>query len=443
MEENFEKKSNKKIGIIIAVILILVILAIVAGGLVFLNNNKKPEKIFAKTVEDMFQMSEEEANARTAKVGLELSADIESTDPEIKAMNQILNAIKINFTTEMDLDKKILNANILATYDDEQIVSLDGLIQDEKLYVYLRDLYSRYIEVNEQYLEGMDLSTIFETTSDTASKDLLNDIKQILLEEINSREFTQERVELNGENVQKSTLRLTPKELLEITLKMMKKVYEYQPTEEYRTLIQDLEDEIEYLEENENYVDISIYTQGFKNELVKADIVLVNVEADEVIVFEVNKNSSNETIISMAINEESTQVSQAAKLIELTINEENENKGSIEMKMNIEEGYSVAVTVKYDVEYNVTIEERNTQNSIDIDSLTDADFNEIMSNIQNNEILYGIIESMIAPIVETQSTILNEAAQMTETLEEEMQKEQEYSEQERERIEQILEEYGV
>lgn len=443
MEENFEKKSNKKIGIIIAVILILVILAIVAGGLVFLNNNKKPEKIFAKTVEDMFQMSEEEANARTAKVGLELSADIESTDPEIKAMNQILNAIKINFTTEMDLDKKILNANILATYDDEQIVSLDGLIQDEKLYVYLRDLYSRYIEVNEQYLEGMDLSTIFETTSDTASKDLLNDIKQILLEEINSREFTQERVELNGENVQKSTLRLTPKELLEITLKMMKKVYEYQPTEEYRTLIQDLEDEIEYLEENENYVDISIYTQGFKNELVKADIILVNVEADEVIVFEVNKNSSNETIISMAINEESTQVSQAAKLIELTINEENENKGSIEMKMNIEEGYSVAVTVKYDVEYNVTIEERNTQNSIDIDSLTDADFNEIMSNIQNNEILYGIIESMIAPIVETQSTILNEAAQMTETLEEEMQKEQEYSEQERERIEQILEEYGV
>lgn len=443
MEENFEKKSNKKIGIIIAVILILVILAIVAGGLVFLNNNKKPEKIFAKTVEDMFQMSEEEANARTAKVGLELSADIESTDPEIKAMNQILNAIKINFTTEMDLDKKILNANILATYDDEQIVSLDGLIQDEKLYVYLRDLYSRYIEVNEQYLEGMDLSTIFETTSDTASKDLLNDIKQILLDEINSREFTQERVELNGENVQKSTLRLTPKELLEITLKMMKKVYEYQPTEEYRTLIQDLEDEIEYLEENENYVDISIYTQGFKNELVKADIILVNVEADEVIVFEVNKNSSNETIISMAINEESTQVSQAAKLIELTINEENENKGSIEMKMNIKEGYSVAVTVKYDVEYNVTIEERNTQNSIDIDSLTDADFNEIMSNIQNNEILYGIIESMIAPIVETQSTILNEAAQMTETMEEEMQKEQEYLEQEQERIEQILEEYGV
>lgn len=443
MEENFEKKSNKKIGIIIAVILILVILAIVAGGLVFLNNNKKPEKIFAKTVEDMFQMAEEESNARTAKVGLELSADIESTDPEIRAMNQILNAIKINFTTELDLDKKILNANILATYDDEQIVSLDGLIQDEKLYVYLRDLYSRYIEVNEQYLEGMDLSTIFETTSDTASKDLLNDIKQILLDEINSREFTQERVELNGENVQKSTLRLTPKELLEISLKIMKKVYEYQPTEEYRTLIQDLEDEIEYLEENENYVDISIYTQGFKNELVKADIVLVNVEADEVIVFEVNKNSSNETIISMAINEESTQVSQATKLIELTINEENENKGSIEMKMNIEEGYSVAVTVKYDVEYNVTIEERNTQNSIEIDSLTDADFNEIMSNIQNNEILYGIIESMIAPIVETQSTILNEAAQMTETLEEEIQKEQEYSEQEKERIEQILEEYGV
>ena len=111
MEENFEKKSNKKVGIIIAVILILVIFTIIAGGLISLTNNKKPEKIFAKTVEDMFQMSEKEVNARTAKVGLELSADIESTDPEIRAMNQILNAIKINFTTELDLDKKILNAN--------------------------------------------------------------------------------------------------------------------------------------------------------------------------------------------------------------------------------------------------------------------------------------------------------------------------------------------
>lgn len=390
MEENFEKKSTKKVGIIIAVIVILLIAAAV-GGVIYLNSTKNPEKIFAKTVEDMFEMTEKE-NAKSGKVELELSADIEANDPEIRAMNEFLKEIKLKSTTEIDVDKKILNENLTATYNGEQVISLDALVQNETMYLYLKDIYSKYIELNEEYLEGVDLSTIFETTTNTVSEDLLKDIKQIILDEIEKREITQEKVEVDGENMQKSTLRLTPKELSEIVLKMLKKIYEYQPIAELAELIEDLEYEIDYMSDNKNYVDISIYTKGLQSKLVKAEILLVNVEDDEVIVFELNKKSENETAISIAINEESKKVSGATKIIELTVKEENENKGTITIKMNIEEEYSIALKIKYAVDYNAKIEARNTQNSIDINSLTEADANEMIENIQNNEILYGIIQ---------------------------------------------------
>lgn len=425
-EKDFEKKSTKKIGIIIAVIVVLLIAAAI-GGIVYLNYTRKPEKIFAKAVEDIFEMPEKE-NAKSGKVELELSADIEANEPEIRAMNEFLKEIKLKSTTEIDVDKKILNENLTATYNGEQVISLDALVQNETMYLYLKDIYSKYIELNEEYLEGLNLSTIFETTTDTVSEDLLKDIKQIILDEMEKGKFTKEKVEVDGENIQKSTLRLTEKEVLEITLKILKKIYEYQPIAELAELIDDLEYEIEYLDNTKNYVDISIYTKGLTNKFVKADIVLVNVEDDELIVCELNKKAKNETEISFAINEESTKVSGATKLIEFTIKEENENKGTIAMKMNIEEGYSIALTIKYVVDYNAKIEARNTHNSIDINSLTEADAMEMYENIQKNEILYGIVEQLIMTI-QTNSNLLeqaNEAAsayeESNQTLEEQQQR---------------------
>lgn len=393
MDENsFEKKPKKKVGIVVSVIVVLLVIAAIVAGVVYLQLNKKPEKIFTKAVEDMFEMPEKK-NEKSAKVELELSAEVEANDPQVRAMNEYLKEIKLRSTTEIDVDKKIFNENLTATYNGAQVISLDALLQNETIYLYLKDIYSKYIEINEEYLEGVDLSTIFETTTDIESEDLVKDIKEIILDEIEQKEFTQEKVELDEEKVQKSTLRLTPKEVLEIALKMLKKVYEYQPTAEFAELIEDLEDEIEYLDDTENYVDISIYTKGLKNEIVKADIVLVNVESDEVIVIEVNKKSENETVINFAMNEDSKKVSGATKLMEFTINKEDENKGVIKMQVNVEEeDISVTLTVKYAIDYNAKIEARNTQNSIDINSLTEADANEMMTNIQNNEILYGIIE---------------------------------------------------
>lgn len=397
MDENsFEKKPKKKIGIIVFIIVALLVIVAIVAGVIYLQFSKKPEKIFTKIVEDMFEMTDKE-NVKAGKIELELSAEIESDDAEIRAINEILKAVKLKSTTEIDVDKKILNENITAIYNGEQVISLDALIQNETIYLYLKDIYSKYLRINEEYLEEVDLSTLFETSTDTTNEDLLNDIKQIILDEIEQKELTQEKVELDGEKVQKSTLTLTPKELLEIVLKMMKKVYKYQPSEELSELVEGLESEIEYLDDTENYVDISIYTKGLKNEIIKAEAVYVEEDDDKVIVIEIEQKSDDETVVSFAINQNSKKVSGATELMELTINKEDENKGTIKVKVNVED-MDVGVTsamlvIKYEVDYNATIEKRKTQNSIDIDDLTEEDYNEMMTNLQNNEILYSLIET--------------------------------------------------
>jgi len=403
MEENFEKKSSKKVWIIISVIILLLVAAAVAG-VIYLKSSKKPEKIFAKAIEETFDMSENEndnVNARSGKIELELSAQIEADDPEIKAINEFLKAIKVKSTTEIDLDKKILNENLVAIYNNEEIISADALIQNETIYFYLNEIYSKYIEVNDYYLEGLDLSTIFENNTEVVSEDLVKDIKQILLDEVNSREFIQEKVEVNGEKVQKSTLRFTPREILEIAVKLMNKVNEYETIEGLEDLIEELEYAIEDAEDTENYAEISIYTKGLKNDVVKTDIVLINVEDDEAIIFEINKNSEKETVINLLMNEESAKVSGAEKLVELIITSEDKNKGTIEFKMNIEE-YTAALKVKYVVDYNAKIEERDTSNSIMIDDITEADFMEMYENAQENEMLYSIIQLFITNSMESQ-----------------------------------------
>lgn len=391
MEENFEKKSSKKITIIISLIVILVVVL----GALYLNYMRKPEQIYSKAVEEIFKPLEDGANKRKAKLDMEMSLNMVSNDTDVIITNEVIKSIKLNSTTEMDLDKKIINENLKATFAGKEVVSADALIQDEKMYIYLNEIYSKFIEIPEEYMEGEDLSKIFETNADISEEDLIKDIKKVLLDEINSREFTKETTELNGEKVQKSTLRLTPKEVLEITVKMLEKLNEYQSTDELEELIKDLKTEIEYSEETENYIDISIYTKGLISEFVKADFVLVNVEYDEVIIMEITKNSENETKIKISLNEYSTKVEQADNVIEITISSEEDNKGTIKLKMYIEEDAATIVKIKYEINYDVEIEKRDTANSIVIDDLTDEDYAEINKNIEENEILNSILQQFM------------------------------------------------
>lgn len=402
-EENFEKKSSKKTLKI--VLLVLLILAI-AGAVTFFAFNKvnsKPEKIFDKAVNQMFKESDKIKEYKTASVELDISAEVKTIgnnlNPEIatqiKMISAILKDANLHTEIQVDLEKKLFDWVIAAQYENKDVINLEAIIQDEKVYFYLKDLYEKYIEVPTEYLEDIDLGSIFQTSK--VDEKLAKDVEEILKSKIENSELETEEVEIEvlgkDKKVNKSSMKLSVKELEDVCYDILDKVNEYQEDIEIKEAIADMQEVLKDSEETENYMNIDIYSEKTGNNIVRVDIALVNKEDDEVILIRAVKTDDKTWEIVFSINEDSIDVKDATDMIKIVLTEENENEGKISFTfMSEEEGMEATLNVKYKVEYNKDIEKKNIKDSISAEDMTEADLMEIYENAQKNEILKSIID---------------------------------------------------
>ncbi len=396
-EKDFEKKPKKKVGLIITVVVLVLVALIVAGGVVYLKFfNNKPQKIFEKAISKAFEMTEKTAK-NEGKLDIELSASLNSTSQDMMMANTYLQMIKLNLTTEFNMDKKVLNQGISVSAFDEPVISVEGLIQDNNIYFLLNNIYSKYIQVPSEEMEGVEPNEIFNTENIEVSEKLVKELKQILLDEVNSKELTQENVEVDGDKLTKTTVKFTAKEIEQIITKLTVELYKISPVNDVKNIVEGLE-QIEIDEEdaeNDNYLEISIYTKRLTGKIVKTEIVMINVADDEAIVVTIAEKEDEKVEITFAMNEDSIATNKAVTMFTLTIKEEGENKGTVTLKANIDEAASsVTITAKYSIDYNAKVEPKNVRNSINANDLTEKDMNEMMTNIENNKFLYSIIQSL-------------------------------------------------
>lgn len=396
-EKDFEKKPKKKVGLIITVVVLVLVALIVAGGFVYLKFfNNKPQKIFEKAISKAFEMTEKTAK-NEGKLDIELSASLNSTSQDMMMANTYLQMIKLNLTTEFNMDKKVLNQGISVSAFDEPVISVEGLIQDNNIYFLLNNIYSKYIQVPSEEMEGVEPNEIFNTENIEVSEKLVKELKQILLDEVNSKELTQENVEVDGDKLTKTTVKFTTKEIEQIITKLTVELYKISPVNDVKNIVEGLE-QIEIDEEdaeNDNYLEISIYTKRLTGKIVKTEIVMINVADDEAIVVTIAEKEDEKVEITFAMNEDSIATNKAVTMFTLTIKEEGENKGTVTLKANIDEAASsVTITAKYSIDYNAKVEPKNVRNSINANDLTEKDMNEMMTNIENNKFLYSIIQSL-------------------------------------------------
>lgn len=396
-EKDFEKKPKKKVGLIITVVVLVLVALIAAGGFVYLKFfNNKPQKIFEKAISKAFEITEKTAK-NEGKLDIELSASLNSTSQDMMMANTYLQMIKLNLTTEFNMDKKVLNQGISVSAFDEPVISVEGLIQDNNIYFLLNNIYSKYIQVPSEEMEGVEPNEIFNTENIEVSEKLVKELKQILLDEVNSKELTQENVEVGGDKLTKTTVKFTAKEIEQIVTKLTVELYKISPVNDVKNIVEGLEQiEIDEEEaENDNYLEISIYTKRLTGKIVKTEIAMINVADDEAIVVTIAEKEDEKVEITFAMNEDSIATNKAVTMFTLTIKEEGENKGTVTLKANIDEAASsVTITAKYSIDYNAKVEPKNVRNSINANDLTEEDMNEMMTNIENNEFLYSIIQSL-------------------------------------------------
>lgn len=237
-------------------------------------------------------------------------------------------------------------------------------------------------------MEGVEPNEIFNTENIEVSEKLVKELKQILLDEVNSKELTQENVEVDGDKLTKTTVKFTAKEIEQIVTKLTVELYKISPVNDVKNIVEGLE-QIEIDEEdaeNDNYLEISIYTKRLTGKIVKTEIAMINVADDEAIVVTIAEKEDEKVEITFAMNEDSIATNKAVTMFTLTIKEEGKNKGTVTLKANIDEAASsVTITAKYSIDYNAKVEPKNVRNSINANDLTEEDMNEMMTNIENNE----------------------------------------------------------
>lgn len=386
-EKDFEKKSKKK-GLIIFIVILAIILLALGGGYAYLKIANKPEKLFGKLIDEAFELKED---VKSYRMELGIAASVNTDNENLKA---IIEGLKVKSITEIDLNKKIFNENLKISHEDNSIIDLNALIENDKAYIYSKDLFSKYIQIPEE--DVGDLKNVF-TQTDTDNKALENDFKQILKDELKPERLSQENVTLNGKRTTKSTLKLTAKETLELTNKVLSKAYDYTKEENLKTLIEEIDTTIKDEEYNsKDYIEITLYTQGLKSELVKAEINVVDMDYEEIVLLlEINIETKNKYEIRVLSNEESTKKEEAAEMFTVKVHLEDEHNGTIKVKMNLDENSSIIIRMNVKEEINPTIENRDVQNSVNMNELTELDYMEIYNNLQKNEILYNIFLSLM------------------------------------------------
>lgn len=391
-EKDFEKKPKKK-GIIITVV-ILVLIALIAGGVFayFKLVKNKPQAIFEKAISKAFEMTDNMPK-NEGKVNLELTASLNSTDQDMSMANTYLKMFKLNLTTEKNDEKKVINQNVSISALDETIVSADLLIQNNKAYVFLKDIYSKYIELPEDTFDGFNLNDLFESDISGKSQEMLKEIKQILLDAVKTKELKQGNVEVDDQKLTKTTLKLNSKDVEQIVEKLSNVASEFSAVNTAKDIVESSQLINEEENSSDNYLEVSIYTKRFSGRIVKTEFAMINVEDNMAIVGTISEEEEK-TEVTFAVNEDSTDIKDAITFCTFEIEEVNDNEGTMSIKFSIDEGSTATVTVKYKVDYNDIIEPKNVRNSIMADNLTDADLEEMRKNVENNQMLYSIIQEL-------------------------------------------------
>lgn len=406
------KKSKK--GLIIAIVVVLLV-AIIAGAVWFAvtqidsKDNDGKEKDDGKSMTDkdnkdktddskktsnnegLFDFINDIQIADSAKIELEITGEMTSSDnsEEMKTIKEILNALKIKATIEEDNKNEVLIGKVAADYNGKNAITAEGIIQDGKVYAYLEGLFSKYIEIPESELGGLDISSIFSAPID---KNVLMDVAEVLNKNIGEAKFdvSDDEVEALGKklDVEKSTLKMTSSEVADILEEIIDIVAEKADSATKDTL-DDLSYELSHMDDSIEFT-LDIYRDG--SEIVKVDITAINTDLDELIIISAVKTDSSTWEYTLGYNENGTKASGAKEILVVTVDGDLKS-GEITLQIS-EDGESVKLNIAYKYEANANVSKKSISNSVKADDLSNDDAQEILENIQKNELLYSVMEML-------------------------------------------------
>lgn len=362
-------RRNKLLYILIPIIIILVALL---GGFIYLKLNSSPKKIFTRTISKVFETLDLKQEKHTTLKGkVELSGSVESNEKneDIEEINDILQGSKIVLNSEVDTKNLLMNENLEVVYNNEDFINANIIMQDEKMYIALKDWLDKYIEIP---LEDDDVSEIKNFTNNLETLDLdslVDVIKKEFIKKLQEQKYTKESTNLylDGKEtkVTKSSLKLSDEQTVTFIKELLENLKQ---NENFKNALGTYKEEIiesidEILEnvptedfDEDTKICFSIYTKGLFNKVVAVDFTVETLEKTTAGI-EFIKRSEEKYELNIYENDEGIRT----EIIKVEIDNKKEDKNKGKMLIYITSGEeTIELTYKYEVKNEETIFELST-----------------------------------------------------------------------------------
>lgn len=393
-------------GIIVLILLVIILVTVLGGG---------PKKLYKNSIKnginDLFNAEAYDAKNAKSTAIIELS----SSDSNYKT----LDGIKADANVQFDLEKEQALIKVKVDQNNNSYLDLNlfGDLKDKKAFLEEKNLFNKIVGVDipddviEQINEVIDIENL--ATKDTSkerkamSKTLIKAINDNLESSYFSKNKVTVKIDDKDKKVKDNILTLTESELKVFltnfanTLKNDEeflKNYEV-ISGERDTLVGLLEEILDSADsladsstsENPNQIQIHYYTSGMFNDFVGIGAIVLSEDAEDSNAIEIMKTSKDD-VYTLGISEESSYGSKKETSFKMKVNKFDKNDVDVEFDLT-DVGLPMTIKMKTTSEYNKGIDTFDTSKAVNINDLTQEDYEEIMENLQNSP-LYSAIEML-------------------------------------------------
>ncbi len=276
LEQIGREIPKKKKGILIVSILFVVF--VLLGTVLYPIVVTKPKKVFTTAIDKVTSLAKQTTKEDLQLYGGSFSfqMDLTSNDKNAQKVLDILNQIQLGFTYKVDYEQEKMVIDLYTDYKKKDLLDLSIYFHNNDAYIFLQELYDKYIQVEAEGLEEL-----FSSQDKMEEYQIvLEQVKNAFHKSLKDKYFTKEKTTLTIGNkdtkVTKNIFHLTEENLEEIVLAFSEELDNETFLTNYASLSGKSEDEIRDTLENlknepislEEELEIILYTEGIKNDFV-------------------------------------------------------------------------------------------------------------------------------------------------------------------------------
>lgn len=383
----------KKKGFPVWIIFVILLLAVIGGGVYYFMVIDTPQNIFKGLLDSKLFGIKLEAYEQST-IDFEGNVKLMSSDEDMKQVFDIINKISVKGSIGEDYKNKTFFVNLEPSYESKKLLGINAYYENSNIYLESKDIYDKVLksELPEETVEM--INQLFENENKEDVETIISSLKKSLSSALENVQNKKEYVKLDKNYVKKVSILVEPQTLADVYkslandsdfLSSLSKLTETPQSD----IKESLEDEIEYNEDLEegDYepIKISLYLSIITNKFYKAEII------DEEVMITVEQEDD---VFSYKLYDEDD-IIQLEGSFSLVKN--NKNDYSLFYSIDvIEEQISMEFNIDYSVKYNEDIQKVSTTDAIDINNLSDAEANKILTNISENENIKKFVEDISA-----------------------------------------------